>query len=175
MQALIALEGRFVKNAWFAALCALMAASAVAHGPAEHQALAPASGAPSPEETAFGRAGDPARVHRTIEVAMSDAMRYDPAEIRVKRGETVRLVVTNRGRTLHEIVLGTKQDLRQHAELMKRFPDMQHEEAYMAHVQPGASEALVWQFTRPGTFYYGCLLPGHFEAGMVGKVVVERR
>jgi uncharacterized cupredoxin-like copper-binding protein len=71
------------------------------------------------------------------------------------------------------MVLGTLPELKEHAELMKKFPDMEHDEPHMAHVKPGKSAQLVWQFTKAGEFHYGCLMPGHFEAGMVGKVIVK--
>ena len=100
-------------------------------------------------------------------------MRYSPSEINVKRGETVRFLLQNNGKLMHEFVLGTLQELQAHGELMKRFPDMEHDEPYMAHVAPGRSVELGWQFTRAGEFYYGCLIPGHFEAGMIGRVIVE--
>ena len=58
------------------------------------------------------------------------------------------------------------------ADVQRKFPDMEHDEPCMAHVAPGKQGELVWQFTQPGEFYYGCLVPGHFEAGMVGKVRV---
>jgi uncharacterized cupredoxin-like copper-binding protein len=73
---------------------------------------------------------------------------------------------------MHEMVLGTLEDLKGHAELMKKYPHMEHEEDNMVHVAPGKTGILVWQFTKPGEFYYGCLIPGHFEAGMVGKLNV---
>ena len=127
----------------------------------------------STEEKAFGREGDPKKVSRTIKVDMSDAMRFAPAEIEVKRGETIRFEVKNSGKTMHEMVLGTMKELKEHAELMRKHPGMEHDEPYMAHVAPGKTERVVWQFTRPGEFYYGCLIPGHFEAGMIGKVIVK--
>ena len=125
------------------------------------------------EDTAFGREGDPAKATRTIRVAMADTMRFTPADITVKRGETVKLVATNKGQVLHEMVLGTADELRKHAELMKKFPEMEHDEPHMAHVKPGKSGAIVWQFTKAGEFQFACLIPGHFEAGMVGKVTVK--
>ncbi len=127
----------------------------------------------STEEKAFGREGDPKRINRTIPIDMNDKMRYAPMEIRVKRGETVRFVVRNSGKVMHEMVLGTMTELKDHAEVMKKFPDMEHDEPHMAHVKPGRSSEMVWQFTRAGEFYYGCLMPGHFESGMVGKVIVK--
>jgi uncharacterized cupredoxin-like copper-binding protein/Cu/Ag efflux protein CusF len=124
------------------------------------------------EETPFGRAADPRKAKRTIRVAMTDQMRFIPATITVKQGDVVRFLPVNKGKVMHEMVLGTMEDLKQHAALMKKHPDMEHDEPHMAHVAPGKTGELGWQFTMPGEFYYGCLIPGHFEAGMIGKVVV---
>lgn len=121
---------------------------------------------------AFGRAGDPKKASRTIDLYMSDAMRFTPAELTVKRGETIRFRVKNSGRTMHEMVLGTMQDLKAHAELMRQHPGMEHDEPYMAHVAPGKTQTIVWQFTKAGEFHYGCLVPGHLEAGMLGRIRV---
>jgi len=104
---------------------------------------------------------------------MSDALRFTPSKVILQRGQTVRFVVANRGKLMHEMVLGTVDELKAHAELMKKFPDMAHDDANMAHVKPGASGVIVWQFTQAGEYQFACLIPGHFEAGMVGKVVVK--
>jgi uncharacterized cupredoxin-like copper-binding protein len=146
-------------------------ATAAAHSTAAHNS---ADKRPiSTEQRPFGREGDPAKVTRTIKVDMSDKMRFSPPELRIKSGETIRFEVKNSGKAMHEMVLGTMQDLKEHAELMRKHPAMEHDEPYMAHVAPGKTERMVWQFTTPGEFYYGCLVPGHFEAGMVGKVIVR--
>lgn len=145
---------------------------AFAHGDDDH-AKKPPYNAATAERTAFGREGDPRQARRVVRLAMSDAMRFTPAAVTVKRGETVRFVVHNGGRTLHEMVLGTPDELRAHAELMRRFPDMEHADAHMAHVKPGADGVIVWQFTEAGEFQFACLIPGHFEAGMVGRVTVK--
>ena len=147
-----------------------LSAVAMAHGNEEHHA--PRKPASEAEQTPFGRAGDPAKVGRTIAVGMTDAMRYEPSEIRVKQGETVKIVASNKGQVLHEIVIGTMDQLKEHAALMRKFPEMEHDEPNMAHVKPGRREDLVWQFNKPGEFFFACLIPGHFEAGMVGKIVV---
>jgi uncharacterized cupredoxin-like copper-binding protein len=139
---------------------ALAATSAFTHGDA-------------PGELPFGRPGTPSAASRTIAVSMSDAMRFDPAEIRVRAGETVRIVVANAGKLRHEFVLGTMEELREHAEMMRKMPGMEHHEAHMASVPPGGKATIAWRFTKPGTFHYACLEPGHLEAGMVGKVVVR--
>jgi uncharacterized cupredoxin-like copper-binding protein len=124
------------------------------------------------KESALGRPGDTMKVTRTIDVDMSDRMRFAPAKIIVKQGETIRLRVTNSGTAMHELVLGTAADLKQHAQHMRKHPGMEHEAPSMAHVAPGRTQNIVWQFTRPGEFQYGCLIPGHFEAGMIGTVRV---
>jgi uncharacterized cupredoxin-like copper-binding protein len=126
----------------------------------------------STDETVFGREGDPKKVSRTLSVDMGDQMRFSPAELTVKQGETIRFRVKNSGKVLHEMVLGTMEDLKAHAEMMRKHPGMEHDEPYMAHVAPGKTETMVWQFSKAGEFYYGCLVPGHFEAGMIGKVKV---
>jgi uncharacterized cupredoxin-like copper-binding protein len=104
---------------------------------------------------------------------MTDQMRFTPSQVSVKRGETVRFVVANKGAVMHEMVIGTMADLKQHAEHMKKHPAMKHAGANMAHVAPGRSGEIVWQFSKPGELYFGCLVAGHFDAGMIGKVVVE--
>ncbi|MFZ2988178.1 cupredoxin domain-containing protein [Ideonella sp.] len=154
------------------AVLAWTASTAFAHGDA-HPANRPAYDASKVEERAFGRAGDPKRVTRTVKLDMTDAFRFTPADLTVKRGVTVKFVVANSGGVLHEMVLGTTEELKAHAELMKKFPDMEHADANMAHVKPGAKGEIVWQFTKAGEYQLACLIPGHYEAGMVGKVVVK--
>jgi uncharacterized cupredoxin-like copper-binding protein len=126
-----------------------------------------------PSDAYFGREGDPRKVKRVIRVDMSDAMRFFPDQIKVKRGETVRFVVRNSGKLPHEMVLGTMDGLKRHAALMKQNGSMEHDDANVAHVNAGSTGRILWQFTKAGEFYYGCLIPGHFEAGMIGTIVVR--
>jgi uncharacterized cupredoxin-like copper-binding protein len=121
----------------------------------------------------LGKPGDPTKVSRTVEVDMTDAMRFTPARVNVKKGETVRFVVKNSGQLKHEMVLGTAKELREHAELMKKFPEMEHADPNQVSLDPGKTGELVWQFTRAGTFDFACLQPGHFDAGMRGKIAVQ--
>ena len=104
---------------------------------------------------------------------MSDTMRFSPALLTIKKGETVRFIVRNDGKVLHEMVLGTDAELTEHADLMRRFPTMKHDEPHMVHVEPGQSGSFTWTFDRAGEFRFACLIPGHFQAGMVGTVVVR--
>jgi uncharacterized cupredoxin-like copper-binding protein len=155
------------------AIALVLSASALAHeGATQHKK---AGGPISTEENAFGREGDPKKVSRTIDVDMSDKMRFTPDALAVKQGETIRFRVRNSGQVMHEMVLGTMEDLKEHADLMRKNPGMEHGDPYMAHVAPGKTETMVWQFTKPGEFHYGCLVPGHFEAGMVGNVHVAAK
>jgi uncharacterized cupredoxin-like copper-binding protein len=144
---------------------------ALAHGETPHAAKA--TDYAKAEPTPFGIAADPAKAKRTVRVDMTDNMRFMPAEVKARRGEAVRFVAANKGQVLHEMVLGRMEDLKAHAEMMRKHPGMEHDEPYMAHVAPGKSGEIGWRFTKAGTYYYGCLLPGHFEAGMVGKIVVS--
>ncbi len=155
------------------AVAALSASVLNAHGGKEQGAKPHHAAVRSQEATAFGRAGDPKNVTRTVSIGMDDRMRFYPAAVTVKRGETIRFVVSNRGKLLHEMVLGTDEELRKHAELMRKFPGMEHDEAYMVHVKPGAKGNVVWTFDKEGEFAFACLIAGHFEAGMIGKVVVK--
>ena len=125
------------------------------------------------EAQPFGIAADPRKANRTITIDMNDTMRFTPSELKIRQGDTVRFVVTNKGKVMHEMVLGTMDELKKHAELMKKHPGMEHDEPHMAHVASGKTGEMGWRFTQAGTFYYGCLIPGHFEAGMIGKVIVE--
>jgi len=126
----------------------------------------------STEKHAFGVEGDPKKAGRKIAISMDDGMHYSPAAIRVAQGETVTFVISNKGKLLHELVIGTEKELREHAELMRKFPGMEHDEPYMAHVKPGTEETITWKFTNAGTFQFGCMVAGHYEAGMKGKIVV---
>jgi len=122
---------------------------------------------------AIGVPGDPARVDRTIVIEMRDTFEFSPAEITVRAGETVRLVAVNKGKNVHELVLGTKQYLSEHQEMMKSQPGMAHDEPHMVRVEPGKSGAIVWRFTEAGDFAFACLVDDHYESGMAGTLRVE--
>jgi uncharacterized cupredoxin-like copper-binding protein len=102
-------------------------------------------------------------------------MRFNHAHFTVKRGETVRIVLRNVGQLPHELVLGDERSLREHAELMRRFPEMEHADPNQASAAPGKTAELVWQFTKPGTVHFACLHPGHYEAGMKGSITVTAK
>ncbi len=145
--------------------------AAHAHGDKPH---AKNTGPVVKEQKEWGIAGDASSVSRTIEVRMLDTMRFTPDLIEVKRGETIRFVHKNDGEIMHEFVIGTKKELDEHAVLMLKFPNMEHDEPYMVHVAPGKTGEVIWTFNRPGEFDFACLIPGHYQAGMVGKVKVSK-
>lgn len=159
-----------MKDALLVAALLLGAPAAHAHGD-KH---APAATVQA-EQKPWGIMGESGAVRRTVTVEMTDTMRFTPDRISVREGDTVRFVVRNRGRMLHEMVIGTTEELRAHAALMARFPDMEHDEPYMVHVDPGKSGEIVWHFNRPGDFEFACLIPGHYEAGMRGSITVTPR
>lgn len=126
------------------------------------------------EQKDWGIAGDAKDVRRTITLVMTDNMRFTPDRIEVKQGETVRLRIQNKGQLLHELVLGTPAELAAHAEQMLKHPGMEHDEPYMTHVKPGQRGEIIWTFNRAGQFEFACLIAGHFQAGMKGRITVTR-
>lgn len=158
-------------KALVAAVLVGMAGAALAHGDEGHAKKSEA--AVKKEQKEWGIAGEAKAVTRTIEVSMTDNMRFTPDRIEVKQGETVRFVVKNTGKVMHEMVIGTKKDLDEHAAMMMKFPGMEHDEPYMTHVAPGKTGEIVWTFNRVGDFDFACLIAGHYQAGMVGKIAVS--
>ena len=121
----------------------------------------------------IGEPGQAAQATRTVKVDMIDAMRFVPDRIAVRRGETVRFVVRNQGQLKHEFVLGTLAEHKEHYEQMKRFPEMEHQDANMITLPAGGRGEVVWRFTRAGTVHIACLQVGHYDAGMKGQVQVS--
>jgi uncharacterized cupredoxin-like copper-binding protein len=124
-------------------------------------------------ELRLGHPGDARMAKQRVDMDMNDTFAFTPGVLRIERGSTVRLIFHNRGKVLHEWILGTPEKIEEHAELMRRFPSMQHDEPQQVRVPPGEKRELVWQFDRPGTFLFACLQPGHYEAGMHGTVEVK--
>jgi uncharacterized cupredoxin-like copper-binding protein len=123
-----------------------------------------------------GQPGDPSKPARTVFVTMLEdgkKMLFKPAHITVRKGEQIRFVLGNDGAEDHEFVLATKAENRKHGELMKKFPDMEHDDPNAKRVAPFTNGEIVWRFTKAGQFEYACLIPGHYEAGMSGKVIVK--
>ena len=121
-----------------------------------------------------GEPGKAAQATRTVNVDMTDNMRFTPSEISVKQGETVRFVVKNSGAVKHELVLGTPEELKEHYAMMLKMPGMEHADDNMVSVAPGKTGEVVWRFTQAGKVDFACLQPGHYDAGMKGFVKVAQ-
>jgi uncharacterized cupredoxin-like copper-binding protein len=145
--------------------------AAWAHG--EAHGAAQAATPISAEQHPWGRQGDPKKATRTVRVTMSDAMRFDPSQLSLKRGETITFIVHNAGKLMHEFVIGSEAALVEHAETMKKHPGMEHDEPYMAHVAPGKTQRITWTFNQAGEFLAGCLVAGHWDAGMKATLHVK--
>src|SRR5262245_11757320 len=161
------------RTAVIAACAALVfhAGATLAHDEPHHQDGR--AGRVPAKDTAFGRAADPAKAQKTILVEMRDPHQFAPDVVEVRTGEIIRFVAVNAGSQMHEMVLGTKKELEEHNQLMRNSPKgMHHDEPHMAHVAPGKSGVIAWQFTRPGEFFFGCLVDDHFEKGMIGTIRV---
>jgi uncharacterized cupredoxin-like copper-binding protein len=123
-----------------------------------------------------GEPGNPQRPARVVQITMREndgKMLFIPERIEVKRGEQVKFVLRNNGELEHEFVLATAEENIKHAEEMKKNPDMEHDDPNAKRVVPKKSGEIVWRFTKAGQFEYGCLIPGHREAGMIGTVIVK--
>jgi len=121
---------------------------------------------------AIGEPGKAADAKRIVTVNMLDSMRFNPQSITVKQGETIKFIVKNSGKVKHEMVLGTEKELIEHAEVMKKNPEMEHADDNQITVQPGKSGEIIWRFTKAGKVNFACLQPGHYDAGMKGFVMV---
>lgn len=149
------------------AACAMFAAASGSFASGSHAGGHGAS--------AIGKAGVASKVTRTVAIDMSDDMRFTPDTVNVRRGETVRFVVTNSGKMKHEFNLGTEADLKAHYAQMMKFPGMEHDEPNLVSLDAGKTGEVIWQFTQAGAVSFACLHPGHYEAGMKGSVKVSAK
>ena len=128
------------------------------------------------EHFSAGEPGNLKKPARTVNVTMSDSdgtMRFTPDRLDVKKGEQVHFIIQNKGALKHEFTLASVQDNNKHAELMQKYPDMEHDDPNAKSVDPGKTAEILWRFTKAGTFEFACLIPGHREAGMRGTVAVK--
>ena len=100
------------------------------------------------------------RIHRS---------HFAPSRIRVHPHTTVQFVVVNRDPIGHEFIIG---DAEVHA---------RHENGHEASHPPVPGEVSIpplstgttaFELHEPGVVEFACHLPGHFQYGMVGEVVV---
>jgi len=150
------------------AIAAMLASSAAYAG-----AGAPGHGH---ESYSAGEPGNPKKPARTVVVTMREGdgkMMFIPNRFEIKRGEQIRFKLRNVGELEHEFVLATTAENIKHAKQMAKNPEMEHDDPNARRIKPKKADDIVWRFTKPGTFEYGCLIPGHREAGMIGTIVVK--
>ncbi len=128
------------------------------------------------DETEYGEPGDKNKPARTVVIQMQEAgqkMIFIPDIISIRRGEQIRFVLRNVGALPHEFVLGTLAEINAHAEEMKKNPDMEHDDPQSKRLKAKENGEIYWKFTKAGEFEFACLIPGHRELGMHGKIVVK--
>jgi uncharacterized cupredoxin-like copper-binding protein len=126
-------------------------------------------------EYAIGEPGTK-KVSRVVNVRMYEEdgkMLYRPGTLKFKKGQTVKIRLSNQGELEHEFVMDTPQKNVEHKTLMEKFPEMEHDDPNALRLKPKGSGAIFWKFTKRGEFEYACLIRGHYEAGMRGKILVE--
>lgn len=128
------------------------------------------------EHFAAGEPGTPKRASRTIVVTMTEQdgkMIFKPSRIEVRHNEQIRFVLTNVGYLHHEFMIATPEENKKHAVLMQKYPDMEHDDPNGRTVKSKEKGELLWRFTKRGTFEFACLIPGHYESGMYGTIIVK--
>jgi uncharacterized cupredoxin-like copper-binding protein len=137
----------------------------------------PGEGHSHVEEAAYGVPGDPKKPARIVQIVMRESddgkMQFVPNKIEIRKGEQIRFMLRNNGGLDHEVVLATLEENLKHAEEMKKNPDMEHDDPNAKRLAPRKTGEIVWRFTKAGEFDFSCLIPGHREAGMFGKVIVK--
>lgn len=134
-------------------------------------------GAAAASATALGSPASAKDATRTVAVAMRETedgrMIFDPPRLEFLSGETVHLMIRNEGEQEHEFVMDSLAAIKEHQSMMAEMPDMAHHDANALHLQPGDRGEIAWTFGAPGSFEFACLLPGHYEGGMHGPLVVR--
>ena len=143
----------------------------------------------------IGEKGDLKNIDRTIEINMYDNY-YEPNLIKVKKGETIKFIIRNLGEMVHEYNIATKemhikhqpemQKLVDHGilmvdkidkEKMKKMSKMDHSlghsHANSVIIEPKKTGEIVWKFSKNLTLEMACNIPGHYETGMVGKIIIK--
>lgn len=152
----------------------LLAAASGTHAGGHGHDDAQAAG---PDMMTVGKAGEASKATRTIKVLLKETedggMRFDPDRIAVKLNETIIFDVENTGETDHEFVLDDHEGMVKHKALMEKFPEMEHDDPNAVRLAPGEKGQVIWTFTNAGEFEFGCLIPGHMDAGMHGPLTVN--
>lgn len=149
----------------------MLALTAVACGQRTGETTIPES--PTGTEFAFGSSANAANADRVIEIRTTDDLRFEPAGITVASGETATFRLTNDGALVHDFTLGDQATQDQHEAEMSEMGGMAHDEPNVATIPAGETVELTWTFGEEGTVLIGCHQPGHYAAGMTGRITVE--
>ena len=143
----------------------------------------------------IGEKGDPSKVDRTIIIKMYDNY-YEPNIIKVKKGETIKFVVQNLGEMVHEYNIATKEmhikhqpemqklvdhgillvdkiDMNKMKKMSKKDHSLSHSHSNSVMVEPKKTGEIVWKFSKSLTLEMACNIPGHYETGMVGQIIIK--
>ena len=155
--------------------------------PASPSTQKPAAPGPSKADPATAKQGAASKGVRTIEIVGTDDMKFSLATITAKPGEQLRVRLVSKGgmpkiAMAHNFVLLKKEASVPkfvNAAAMARAtdfipPDMK-DQVIAATALAGAGETVEVTFKVPaaGSYTYLCTFPGHFQAGMTGKLIVK--
>lgn len=130
------------------------------------------------DDFSFGEPSEARLAQRTVAITMTE-MSFEPKILTVKPGEIVRFVITNSSDVDHEFTLGDKATQQAHRKemavmvTMPGMPPMHHHEANAVSVRAHESKEMTWKFGPAAQLEYDCNIPGHFEAGMTGALIVQ--
>ncbi len=144
------------------------------------------------KDSKIGKPGKAASVTHTIKINAYDTA-FSPTTIKVRKGETIRFIITNTGDLVHEFNIGTEKMHKAHqGEMMKMMESgvlrvdhinrkmmqtggkMDHSDPNSVLLEPGDKKEVIWTFTRTGTLKFACNVPGHYESGMVGNIKIVK-
>ncbi len=121
-----------------------------------------------------GKAGD---VNRKIKIVMKETaggeMLFKPSMVSFEAGQTIQFSIKNVGKLDHEFVLDEHHALMEHKKAMEKFPEMEHDDPNSVRLEPGEKGEIIWKFSNAGEFEFGCLIPGHYDAGMKGAIKIS--
>jgi uncharacterized cupredoxin-like copper-binding protein len=120
--------------------------------------------------------GTPAQVvvpaMKEVRIVVDDTMRFTPATWEAQAGEPIRIILVNKGKVDHELVIGSEKEIIAHAKEMASPGAKGHHHTNEISAKPGQQSELVWTFKKPGQYAMACFEPGHYEAGMKGIINV---
>lgn len=109
---------------------------------------------------------------KEVRIEVDDTMRFSPATWEAQAGEPIRIILFNKGKVDHELVIGTENEIIAHAKEMASPGAKGHHHTNEVSAKPGQQAELVWTFKKPGQYAMACFEPGHYEAGMKGIINV---